>query len=311
MAEPNPNSTPAPTSAPSGKSEGRRSIKRIFVSRLQHGWLTAMGVEVPWIAANESGVDRGQRSTTPNVPSDAAPAQVSTPLVEPPTVQPVQQTMPQPQRVPDRTLAAAPAAPASKLVESVPELDVSLLGLAQIGQAVSACQRCGLCETRQHAVPGDGVDRPTILIVGEAPGEQEDQQGKPFVGRSGQLLDNMLKAIGHGRDTSVFITNVVKCRPPANRNPRDEEIAACAPYLARQIELLAPTAILAMGRFAAHALLKTDASLQTLRGSTHTLDIGGQSMPVVVTYHPAYLLRRPVDKRLAWEDLKRLRGLVS
>lgn len=284
MADPNPN------------TQGKRSIKRIVVSRLQHGWLKAMGIDVPWIAANESAAPAQAQSTQDEV----------TPAVNP-APEPVGQAPAAERPVPPvtRPVVVQPVA------EPQPAADLATLDLSQLAQAVSACQRCGLCETRQQAVPGDGVTTPKILIVGEAPGEQEDQQGMPFVGRSGQLLDNMLKAIGHGRDASVFITNVVKCRPPANRNPRDEEISACAPYLARQIELLAPTAILAMGRFAAHALLKTEAPLQKLRQTTHALELGGQSLPVVVTYHPAYLLRRPVDKRLAWEDLKRLRGLVS
>ncbi|WP_243478081.1 uracil-DNA glycosylase [Orrella daihaiensis] len=291
MAEPTLNSP--------GKHGDKRSIKRIMVSRLQHGWLKAMGVDVPWIAVDKSVVD----SPNTSVASDTTSAPASTPAGS----QPVEQTVAQ-------SVAALPkpvAASSPDLVEQVPGPDLATLSLMQIAQAVTACQHCGLCETRRHAVPGEGVEKPAILIVGEAPGEQEDQQGKPFVGRSGQLLENMLKAIGHGRETSVFITNVVKCRPPANRNPKDEEIAACAPYLARQMEVLAPKAILAMGRFAAQSLLKTEAPLQKLRQATHTIDLGGQSVPVVVTYHPAYLLRRPVDKRLAWEDLKRLRELLS
>lgn len=271
-----------------------------MVSPLQHGWLATMGIDVPWIAANEPRADNAQINTPPAVVAKQAPNPATDQRIEQSPVRPISVPSARPE------LATLP-----KPVQQLPELDVSALDLTQVAQAIGSCQRCGLCQTRQHAVPGEGVNKPTILIVGEAPGEQEDQQGKPFVGRSGELLENMLKAIGHGRDTSVFITNVVKCRPPANRNPRDEEISACAPYLFRQIELLAPTAVLSMGKFAAHALLKTDAPLQTLRGSTHRLELAGQALPVVVTYHPAYLLRRPVDKRLAWEDLKRLRALVS
>ena len=302
MAEPNP--TPTPT--PQVKRTGKRTIKQIMVSPLQLGWLKAMGVDVPWIAANApvSGVPvsdapvstQAVKAETPSEPASASAA----PSIEHPMA-----------RSTARLAGPTPTKPMTAAPDLVPALELAALDLVQISQAVSACQRCGLCDTRRHAVPGQGVDKPKILIVGEAPGEQEDQQGQPFVGRSGQLLENMLKAIGHGRQTSVFITNVVKCRPPANRNPRDEEIAACAPYLARQIELLAPAAILAMGRFAAHALLKTDAPLQKLRTATHTLELVSHTLPVVVTYHPAYLLRRPIDKRLAWEDLKRLRQLVS
>ncbi|MCD8564094.1 MAG: uracil-DNA glycosylase [Burkholderiaceae bacterium] len=256
MAEPNPN--PAQSS--------KRSIERIFVSRLQHGWLKAMGIDVPWIAANEPQAVKPQPKVADTQASMPAAEHAPTRAVSPPPSRPV-------------------IAPAAKPLEQVTELDVSTLDLAQVAQSISACQRCGLCHARQQAVPGQGVDKPTILIVGEAPGEQEDLQGKPFVGRSGELLQNMLKAIGHDRDTSVFITNVVKCRPPANRNPRDEEILACAPYLNRQIELLAPKVVLAMGRFAAHALLDTDAPLQALRGSPHMLALAGKQLPVIVTYH--------------------------
>jgi uracil-DNA glycosylase family 4 len=259
-----------------------RAPKRILVSKLQHGWLQAMGVDAPWITT--------QPPAAPSLPTKVTePVQAET-------------------RVSPRPSLSMPAAPVNLVPEQAIHLDG--LNIAELAGAVHACQRCGLCEARQHAVPGHGVDQPTILIVGEAPGEQEDAQGKPFVGRSGQLLDNMLKAIGHDRNTSVYITNVVKCRPPANRNPRDEEIAACAPYLSRQIELLRPKVILAMGRFAAHALLKTDTTLQQLRQSTHAFESAAGVLPVVVTYHPAYLLRRPADKHLAWEDLKRLRALA-
>ena len=266
-----------------------RAGKRVVVSRLQHGWLRAMGVDVPWIIRQPAVPDlQAKPEATPEVKTQARPE----PTTEHKTVA---VHMPTP-------------APAS---ENLAAVNIASLDLASLAQAIQTCERCGLCQGRQHAVAGEGVDKPKILIVGEAPGEQEDRQGKPFVGRSGQLLDNMMKAIGHGRDTSVFITNVVKCRPPANRNPRDEEIAACAPYLARQIELLAPQAILAMGRFAAHALLHTTTSLQQLRQSTHSIDVAGHTVPVVVTYHPAYLLRRPVDKRLAWDDLKQIKAQVA
>jgi len=152
--------------------------------------------------------------------------------------------------------------------------------------------------------------RPSIMVVGEAPGEQEDRQGLPFVGRSGQLLDNMLAAIAHHRDTNVYITNVVKCRPPGNRNPDAQEIAACASYLDRQIALIQPRAILAMGRFAAQTLMKKEASMQALRGQVHFVDVQDRQIPVVATYHPAYLLRRPVEKASAWQDLKRIESLV-
>jgi len=293
----------SPTPSSGHKLTAKPTAKRMVVSRLQHGWLNAMGVDVPWIVA---------QSPVGQSAEPAAPTSTATPA----TSAKSNATPPLPPTAPQRAPAVSKPAPTSVTAEQSPESSLEALNLvdltlAELAQTIQSCQRCGLCQARQQAVPGEGVDKPAILIVGEAPGEQEDMQGKPFVGRSGQLLQNMMSAIGHGRDTSVFITNVVKCRPPANRNPRDDEIAACAPYLARQIELLAPQAILAMGRFAAHALLKTEAPLQQLRADTHSIDVAGVARPVVVTYHPAYLLRRPVDKRLAWEDLKRLRALVS
>jgi DNA polymerase len=301
----------APSSTPSSghKRTAKLTGKRMVVSRLQHGWLNAMGVDVPWIVAESPPGQSAEAAPAVPVTSEASLESIT-------GVKPDVATPAVVKRAPAVSKPAAPITPTTVTAEQSPQsslegLNLVDLTLADLAQTIQSCQRCGLCQGRQQAVPGEGIDKPAILIVGEAPGEQEDMQGKPFVGRSGQLLQNMLASIGHGRDTSVFITNVVKCRPPANRNPRDEEIAACAPYLARQIELLAPQAILAMGRFAAHALLKTEAPLQQLRADTHSIDVAGVARPVVVTYHPAYLLRRPVDKRLAWEDLKRLRALVS
>lgn len=294
-------------SRPNPSPPYKTTASHLRVSRLQHGWLKAMGVDVPWISAEEL-------STTSQAarPSDVVATPGKAGLPRPAPELGLEQTPVgsglRPTVLPTAVLASALESASS---ESLPERDVSRSDMSQLAQMVQSCQRCGLCQTRQQAVPGDGVQKPTILVVGEAPGEQEDIQGRPFVGRSGQLLDNMLKSIGHGRDSNVFITNVVKCRPPANRNPREEEILACAPYLERQIELLQPKAILAMGRFAAQALLETEAPLQKLRESVQALEFGGQPTPVVVTYHPAYLLRRPVDKRLAWEDLKRLKALLA
>jgi uracil-DNA glycosylase family 4 len=173
--------------------------------------------------------------------------------------------------------------------------------------AVAGCRACGLCESRTQTVFGVGPAPAQLMIVGEAPGEQEDLQGEPFVGQAGKLLDHMLRAIGLARGESpegpgkgrVFITNTLKCRPPRNRNPDPSESAACAPYLERQIELVRPRLLLAMGRFAAQALLATDEPIGKLRGRVHRR---GQ-IPVVVTYHPAYLLRTLADKARAWDDL--------
>jgi DNA polymerase len=169
--------------------------------------------------------------------------------------------------------------------------------------SVRTCERCGLCRSRQQTVFGSGSPTAPWLIVGEAPGAEEDLRGEPFVGQAGRLLDAMLAAIGLDRARDVFITNVLKCRPPGNRNPEPDEVARCAPFLRRQIELLAPTGILVMGRFAAQALLETDASVAGLRNRVHRYPVGGAELPLVVTYHPAYLLRNPADKGKAWADL--------
>jgi uracil-DNA glycosylase family 4 len=185
------------------------------------------------------------------------------------------------------------------------------LDLDTLREHVSTCTACGLCAGRRNAVFGEGVRAPRWMVVGEAPGEQEDRKGEPFVGRAGQLLDDMLRSVGMSRETDVFIANVIKCRPPANRNPKPEEIAACSPYLMRQISLLKPERILVVGRFAAQTLLGTDASIGSLRGRVHKLDMDdGRSIPVVVSYHPAYLLRSPAEKARAWQDLRLALSLV-
>ena len=168
-------------------------------------------------------------------------------------------------------------------------------------ERVAGCTLCDLCKTRTRTVFGVGNTRAEWLVIGEAPGAEEDRQGEPFVGRAGQLLNAMLLAIGLPRET-VFIANVLKCRPPGNRDPKPEEVSRCLPYLSAQIALLKPKVILAVGRIAAQNLLATDAPLARLRGKLHTF--GESNTPLVITYHPAYLLRAPADKRKAWEDLK-------
>ncbi len=165
--------------------------------------------------------------------------------------------------------------------------------------AVAGCQACGLCERRRNTVFGVGDRQADWLIVGEAPGEQEDLQGEPFVGPAGKLLDNMLRAIGLDRENQVYIANVLKCRPPGNRNPEPAEVAQCEPFLRRQVALLQPKIILAMGRFAVQSLLGTTEPIGKLRGRLYDY----QGVPVVVTYHPAYLLRNLPDKAKAWADL--------
>ncbi|MGH8221228.1 MAG: uracil-DNA glycosylase, partial [Steroidobacteraceae bacterium] len=173
--------------------------------------------------------------------------------------------------------------------------------------AVRDCTKCPLYRTRTQPVLGVGDPRAEWLVVGEAPGAEEDRRGEPFVGRAGQLLDAMLKAIGLARGENVYIANILKSRPPGNRDPKPEEVASCLPYLMRQIELIRPVLILAVGRIAAQNLLATDLPLGRLRGRVHSF--GPLNSPLVVTYHPAYLLRTPADKRKAWEDLKFARSV--
>ncbi|MEJ0007277.1 MAG: uracil-DNA glycosylase [Steroidobacteraceae bacterium] len=179
----------------------------------------------------------------------------------------------------------------------------------RLTEDVTRCTRCDLYRTRTRAVLGVGDRHAQWLVVGEAPGAEEDRQGEPFVGRAGQLLDAMLRAIGLARGTNVYIANILKSRPPGNRDPAPAEVAACLPYLERQIELIRPRIILAVGRIAAQNLLGSDSSLGRLRGQVH--EFGGLKTALVVTYHPAYLLRKPEDKRKAWEDLKFARGVLA
>ena len=174
---------------------------------------------------------------------------------------------------------------------------------------VLACTKCPLHGSRTQGVFGVGSREAQWLVVGEAPGAEEDRRGEPFVGRAGHLLDAMLKAIGLSRGSNVYIANVLKSRPPGNRDPKPEEVAACLPYLMRQIELLRPRVMLAVGRIAAQNLLSTDAPLGRLRGKVH--HFGELNTPLIVTYHPAYLLRTPGDKRKAWEDLKFARSVFQ
>ena len=177
---------------------------------------------------------------------------------------------------------------------------------AALRAEVLGCRRCRLAEGRTTAVFGEGDAGADLLVVGEAPGSEEDRSGRPFVGPAGQLLDKMLAAIGFRRD-EVFICNVLKCRPPGNRDPVADEVASCRPYLRRQVELIQPKVICAFGRFAAQTLLDSELSLNRLRGVTHEF----MGVPVVVSYHPAALLRNASWKRPAWEDLQALRRVYD
>lgn len=191
-------------------------------------------------------------------------------------------------------LSAEPPPIASPAPEALPLLEWDALE-----RAVRDCRDCRLCQTRTQTVFGRGNRQARWLLIGEAPGEQEDRQGQPFVGRAGQLLDNMLAATGLDRDRDVYIANVLKCRPPGNRNPGGDEIAACQSYLIQQIRHIQPTLILALGRFAAQTLLQTEKGIGQLRGKLHSY----QDIPLIVSYHPAYLLRNQPDKLKAWQDL--------
>ncbi|RQW79954.1 MAG: uracil-DNA glycosylase [Methylococcus sp.] len=176
----------------------------------------------------------------------------------------------------------------------------------ELEQEVRTCTRCALHETRTQVVFGVGNRNASWLFIGEAPGEQEDLQGEPFVGRAGQLLNEMIKALGLARE-DVYIANVLKCRPPQNRDPSPSEVASCESYLQSQVALIKPDIIMAVGRIAAQNLLKTTTPIGKLRGQVHDY----QGIPLVVTYHPAYLLRSQTEKRRAWEDLKLARRTLT
>ena len=205
-----------------------------------------------------------------------------------------------------RVREAGIAQPVSAVIGSaaLPASAVGTLDWPALREAVSACTACKLCAGRRQTVFGVGNERADWMIVGEAPGEQEDRQGEPFVGKSGQLLDSMLRAIALTRAAAeparqVYIANTVKCRPPGNRNPEPDELATCEPFLMRQVQLVRPKIILAMGRFAVQSLLRSSEPIGRLRGQVHRY----QGVPLIVTYHPAYLLRNPQDKAKAWDDL--------
>jgi DNA polymerase len=205
-----------------------------------------------------------------------------------------------PQAIPRHmpTEAAITVAPRPQAAE------IAAMDWPELREAVAACTACRLCQGRKQTVFGVGNPQAHWMIVGEAPGEQEDLQGEPFVGKSGQLLDNMLRAIGLTRESApppqqVYIANTLKCRPPGNRNPQPDELARCEPFLIRQVELVKPKIILAMGRFAVQSLLRSTEPIGRLRGRVHDY----QGVPLIVTYHPAYLLRSLEEKARAWDDL--------
>jgi DNA polymerase len=269
-----------------------------FVPRLdarQRAMLAEMGVRVWAPRAETTAVDvappaaPGLALSAPVAPTAGEPRSpaAAAPRTAPVTPAPVVQTPPLQHAATERLRPAG----------------VAQMDWPALQAAVAGCEACGLCKTRRHTVFGVGDAQTDWMIVGEAPGEQEDLKGEPFVGAAGQLLDNMLRAVGRSRSgegaKGAYIANVLKCRPPANRNPQPQEVAQCEPYLARQVALVKPKIIVAMGRFAVQSLLRTEEPIGRLRGRVHRYE----GVPVIVTYHPAYLLRTPADKAKAWDDL--------
>lgn len=232
-------------------------------------------------------VPRPLVADVPSPPAAAvsSPARTARPLPEP--------------RSAGRSSAETAAGDIAAHADPVRSARIATLGWDELEEDIRQCRACVLCERRRQAVPGVGDRQARWMLIGEGPGAEEDQRGEPFVGQAGRLLDNMLAAIGLRRGEDVYIGNAVKCRPPHNRTPERDELAACRPYLERQIALVQPRLLVALGRPAAQALLDREIAISAARGKL--FDHGG--VPVVVTYHPAYLLRNPRDKAKAWEDL--------
>lgn len=247
--------------------------------------LSRLGIDV-WV--QRDGNDESPETSLPPLPT-VMPESVAVAPVSVPKARPA----------PEGAASPVVAAEASPAVTSMAE---AFGDWAPLEAAVASCTQCGLCATRTQTVFGTGTRDAPLMIVGEGPGADEDASGLPFVGRAGKLLDEMLASIGHSRERNVFIANVVKCRPPGNRDPATEEAEACRPYLEAQIALIKPKLIVALGRIAAQRLLATDQPLARLRGPLH--HYGPGQTPLLVTYHPAYLLRSPREKAKSWQDLK-------
>lgn len=264
----------------------------------------AMGLGPRWV----------ERGATPPSPP-AAPAAVAPPRpVAAPAPSPAAPAGRAAPRViaPRQPRAAPPAAPAPvAIVDEERAQRIAAMSWDELRVAVEGCRACQLCESRTQTVFAAGEPSADWVLVGEAPGAEEDMRGEPFVGQAGKLLDNMLASVDLARGPDVAIINVLKCRPPGNRNPQPEEVAACFPFLVRQLELIDPAVVMVLGRFAAQALLATDTSIAGLRGRQHQTTVAGRAVPVVVSYHPAYLLRNLADKAKSWEDLVRARKLAA
>ena len=309
--------------------------KPLQYSALQLAWLHELGIDKPWLP--------GDTRALPTVdPTDAGSGSVNSEAQLQTAVASISRAVPsQRSTVAGGAIASTASAPAAVLAPvsagrsvtrgaavkpqqaAAPMSAVSIAAMTALTQAAaaaapdlesltlaaSACQACGLCRQRDQVVMGQGVTQPAILVIGDGPGEQEDRKGLPFMAESGALLDQMLATIGSARTRDVYLTNLVKCRPPGNRLAQREEIAACHSYLVRQLELLRPFSILALGRNVAQTLLNTDEPLQNLRGRVHAFEVAGQKIPLVASYHSAHLLNHPADKAAAWQDLQLLRTL--
>ena len=275
----------------------------------RHHYMKAMGIPV-WMPRDFAGGDDLQDTaltgtaeqppqTAPAEPgathnNSASPAQSAMSMLSAQTASQQQKQTPPPTTVTTET--------------PIKQVDCSQMNWAQLAEQVQQCQLCQLHQSRTQTVFGTGNTDADWMIIGEAPGAEEDRQGQPFVGRAGKLLNNMLLAIGLPRE-AVYIANVLKCRPPNNRDPKPEESAQCRAYLERQIALVNPKVILVVGRIAAHNLLQVNTALGRLRNQVHRLP--DSDIPVIVTYHPAYLLRQPADKRKAWQDLQLARQFLT
>ncbi len=251
--------------------------------------LVEMGISPIWVTRDT--VPPAEERTASQMPTE--PAVLATPDgASPPSVAPVEPPV-------------AEAVPAR--ADGKTKVEVGNLDWPALARQVAECRACALCEQRKQAVLGVGDTNPDWLFIGEGPGSEEDAKGEPFVGQAGKLLDNMLAALDIARGNRVYIANAVKCRPPGNRTPEAAEIAACWPYLERQIALLKPKVIVLLGKAAVHAVLRDDKPLGGMRGKPYEF----AGIPVVVTYHPAYLLRNLPDKAKAWEDLLFARRILN
>ncbi|MFM2065494.1 MAG: hypothetical protein RLZZ584_403 [Pseudomonadota bacterium] len=284
-------------------------------SARQQALLREIGVPL-WIApARETGSAHAHARASARLAAGVSPEPNPPAAVRAAPAVRLDDASPMPARpAPDRLMSVSrPAAPPAAASASVPSAGgVATMDWAELQATVSACRACGLCDSRRQTVFGVGHHQARVMLVGEAPGEQEDREGEPFVGKAGQLLDNMLRATRLTRaeaepERQVYIANVLKCRPPQNRNPLPEEVARCEPYLRRQVALVRPEVIIAMGRFAVQSLLASQEPIGRLRGRVHEF----AGIPVVVTYHPAYLLRNPLDKSRSWEDLCLAREVLA